>query len=163
MAQRTKKKITHEMAKKYPERYKILDSGAIYGLKEGHIVANPGGGKTAITHATSGELRTLWTEKKTLAKLRGIARGARVKVSDIDADLLGSATSAVEILTAHMARTFLQSSNLRGMGETYTKLLDESNKDSDVPGTGNNVALVEAIRDILAFVAEKNEREIIDG
>ena len=92
---------------------------------------------------------------------RILARGVGVDPDEIE--IVKGATDAVEVLTAHMTKTFLGSKNLRGMGETYTKLLDESNKDNDAPANGNNVALVEAIRDILAFVADKNEREIIDG
>ena len=152
-----------------PERYRVLSNGAIFDNEIKRIVAMPGGGKTAITKATSGELRSLWKAQKARAKLRGMVRGVKdangepIDVSDIDDELILQANSAAEALTAHMVRTFLASNNLRGMGETYTKLmeLDENAQDS-----GPAQAAASAVADLAAAIraiAERQDRQAIDG
>lgn len=154
--------ITHEEAKR-DSRYKILKNGAIYDLEQGRIIANPGGGTTAITHATSSEYRTLWREKKVEAKLRGLARGAGIDPDDIDRDLVRSAASAAEVVTAHMAQTFLSSRNLRGMGETYVKLMgDEDVQDAT---RGSDVqAIAGAVKAVMAVLAgRKDEPDVIEA
>ena len=73
-------------------RYKQLKNGAIYGMEEGRIVANPGGGTGAITQANSNEMRQRWTEKKLAAQLaasEGIARTAGKADLEAWGDLAG--------------------------------------------------------------------------
>ena len=97
--------------------------------------------------------------------VRGVkdANGEPIDVSDIDDELIMQANSAAEALTAHMVRTFLASNNLRGMGETYTKLmeLDENAQDS-----GPAQAAASAVADLAAAIraiAERQDRQAIDG
>ncbi len=48
------RRITHEIARANPERYRILRNGAVYDLQAGRIAGNPPGGTaTAITPETS--------------------------------------------------------------------------------------------------------------
>ena len=51
-----------------------LKNGAIYDRTKGHIVANPGGGTTAITQATASEMHALRAEKYRRAAAAGLAR-----------------------------------------------------------------------------------------
>ena len=152
-----------------PTRYRVLSNGAIFDNDIKRIVANPGGGTKAITKANSSELRSLWKAQKARAKLRGMVRGVldadgkQIDVSDIDDELIMQANSAAEALTAHMVRTFLASNNLRGMGETYTKLmeLDENAQDS-----GPAQAAASAVADLAAAIraiAERGDRQAVDG
>ena len=152
-----------------PVRYRVLSNGAIFDNEIKRIVAIPGGGTKAITKATSSELRSLWKAQKARAKLRGMVRGVKdangepIDVSDIDDELILQANSAAEALTAHMVRTFLTSNNLRGMGETYAKLmeLDENAQDS-----GPAQAAASAVADLAAAIraiAERQDRQAVDG
>ena len=150
-------------------RYKLLANGAVYDRQVGRIVANPGGGTKAITQARSSELRSLWRAQKARSRLRGLVRGIKdadgkqIDVSDIDDELVMQANDAAEALTAHMVRTFMQSKNLRGMGETYTKLLDIDDKDAETGSTtGDSVrALVDLVRAIQD--AAQVQPDVIDG
>ena len=152
-----------------PTRYTVASNGAIRDIKTGRIVTTPGGGKYAIAPTNSSELRSLWKAQKARAKLRGMVRGMldadgkQIDVSDIDDELIMQANSAAEALTAHMVRTFLTSNNLRGMGETYTKLmeLDENAQDS-----GPAQAAASAVADLAAAIraiAERQERQAVEG
>lgn len=151
--------ITHEEAKANKQRYKILSNGAVYDYEAGRIVANPGGGTTAITQAKSSELRALWTEKKQRAKLRGLMRANGLDPDEVD-EIEGGGV-ALERLTAHMAKTFLSSTNLRGMAETYNKLaLDDQ---ADVNGQSNqNVALLRAVGELVRQL-RREDADIVDG
>ena len=151
------------------ERYRVLSNGAIYDMQIKRIVSTPGGGKYAITQANAGALRSLWKAQKARAKLRGMVRGVKdangepIDVSDIDDELIMQANSAAEALTAHMVRTFMQSKNLRGMGETYTKLLD---LDDNAQDSGPAQAAASAVADLAAAIraiAERQDRQAIDG
>lgn len=146
-----------------PTKYRLNAAGSVVSVETGRIVANPGGGKYAIAPATSRELRSLWREKKLRDKLRGMVRGAGVEPSEIDEELIRQAGSAAEVYYAHLGSTFLSSKNLRGMGETIERLLsvgEEGDKEAASVLQSSAVAdLAAAIRSL----AEKQERDIIDG
>ena len=152
-----------------PTKYRLNAAGSVVSVETGRIVANPGGGKYAIAPASSRELRSLWKAQKARAKLRGMVRGVKdangepIDVSDIDDELIMQANSAAEALTAHMVRTFMQSKNLRGMGETYTKLLD---LDDNAQDSGPAQAAASAVADLAAAIraiGERQDRQAIDG
>lgn len=63
-------------------RLKTLKNGAIYDLDKGRIVANPGGGKSAITPARSRELREIRAAKAERL-MRERITAATAKVSDL--------------------------------------------------------------------------------
>ena len=152
-----------------PAEYRLSANGSIVSRETGRIVANPGGGKHAISPASSREIRSLWRAQKARSRLRGLVRGIKdadgkqIDVSDIDDELVLQANDAAEALTAHMVRTFMASKNLRGMGETYTKLLDIDDKDAETGGaTGDSVrALVDLVRAIQD--AAQVQPDVIDG
>lgn len=155
-------------------RYKRLANGAIYDREVGRIVSNPGGGTTAITQARSSELRSLWKASQARSRLRGLVRGVcdadgkQIDVSDIDDELIMQANDAAEALTAHMVRTFLASKNLRGMGETYTKLMGLDDRPTDDSAgsdsaAGSVTALLVALRDVIAAGQQHTQRETVEG
>ena len=74
------------------ENTKTLANGAVYDMDAKRIVANPGGGTTAITQANTSEMRQRWTEKKLAAQLaasEGIARTAGKADLEAWGDLAG--------------------------------------------------------------------------
>lgn len=68
--------LTQDIIDAHPERYKVLPNGAVYDKSIGRIVANPGGGKSAITQATSSEMRARRMELAREAVARGMIDGA---------------------------------------------------------------------------------------
>ena len=152
-----------------PERYRVLSNGAIYDMQIKRIVSTPGGGTTAITQASAGELRALWKAKKARSRLRGLVRGVmdangkQVDVSDIDDELVVQASDALEAMTAHFVRTFMGSKNLRGMSEGFGKLADI---DDNAPDSGPAQAAASAVADLAAAIraiAERQERQAVGG
>lgn len=141
-------------------RYRINAAGSIVSIETGRIVANPGGGKNAITPARSRELYTLRRARQERDRLVGLARSMGVNPSDVDDELLEQAGSAIAALTEHMARTFMQSSNLRGMGETYSRLLGLDD-DRQTPQEGGQVgALTALLAQIRGLIGD---RQVVDG
>src|SRR3990167_7912971 len=68
--------------------YVIAKNGAIYDMSIKRIVANPGGGTTAITPANASEYHQLYARKRLEAELaasRGLARVAVSGPSEFDA------------------------------------------------------------------------------
>lgn len=107
-----------------PERYRLLPNGAIYDMQIKRIVANPGGGTFAITPETSAAMHQRRRELGLISHLRGLAKGAGIQLAPdapLDEIVLGAA-NGLEALVAHMAQTFKESKNLRGMGESFGKL-----------------------------------------
>ena len=53
-------------------------------------------------------------------------RGAGLEIDPdaADEELVAKAADALELYVAHLGATFLKSSNLRGMGESMTKLIE---------------------------------------
>ncbi len=84
-------KQEQEVTNNFPEivpdgvRYKELKNGAIYDLERGRIVANPGGGKTAITQARSSEYHKLRQEKRRSAVSDGMREYKKTFKSEFDA------------------------------------------------------------------------------
>jgi len=69
-------------------RTKVLKNGAIYDMDKGRIVANPGGGKYAITSETASEFHAKRQERKREAIIRGAnavaAEGGKYDGTDLD-------------------------------------------------------------------------------
>ena len=149
-----------------PAEYRVNANGAIVSRATGRIVKGPpGGGKYGISPARSSELRSLWRSQKIRDQLRGIVLGAGMEPSDIDDDLIRQAGTAAEAYYAHLGQTFLGSKNLRGMGETVTRLLGLDDKDTEA---GNNAgetvrALTELLHAVQDVVAQQAQPDIIDG
>ena len=147
-----------------PERYRVLSNGAIYDMQTKRIAANPGGGTTAITHASASHLHTLWAAKKRRAQLRGLVRGTDIDPSDIPDELLAQAESAAEVVVAHTVKTYLASKNIRGMAEVLNKILmlddDSGGQAQDNPAAKAVTDLAAAIR---AIAEGQQQRDIVDG
>jgi len=115
---------------KLPDKYNdgkhsLWENGAIYSHEKGRIVAKlPGGPRYDITAEKSAEWSARRKQVGLIAHMKGLAKGAGIELPE-DADLetiVQGAGSAIEAITAHMAKTFISSKNLRGMGESYGKL-----------------------------------------
>ena len=152
-----------------PTKYRLNAAGSVVSIETGRIVANPGGGKYAIAPANSSELRALWKAKKARSRLRGLVRGVmdangkQVDVSDVDDELVVQASDALEAMTAHFVRTFMDSKNLRGMSEGFGKLADI---DDNAPDSGPAQAAASAVADLAAAIraiAERQERQAVEG
>ena len=71
-----------------PAELRTLPNGAIYDMSIKRIVANPGGGTSAITQANASEYHQLYARKRLEAELaasRGLARVAVSGPSEFDA------------------------------------------------------------------------------
>ena len=77
------------------ERYRELKNGAIYDLSIGRIVANPGGGTTAITQANSSEMREVWRAQR-------IAR-AQEAITDHGKGDLGAGVKELTVAQVNLA------------------------------------------------------------
>lgn len=108
-----------------PARFRLLKSGAVYDNQIGRIVANPGGGKYAVTTEKSVEMHARRKQVGIIAQMRALARAEGMELpDDIEMDeLLSLAASGVEALYTHAIKTFLASKNIRGMGEIIPKLV----------------------------------------
>jgi hypothetical protein len=164
------KKPTLEEARANPDRYKILDSGAIYDREAGRIVGMGGKSKYAITPANASEMSEKSNRKRKIGKVVGRILGAGLelpadadleKLTDLEAD-------AVTIYTAHLGKVFLESKNPR-IGESFSKLTgDDEGQRGGAPGFSFSVGVnadaelaqqfAKIISDVLAYKA----RQVID-
>lgn len=159
-----------EFYKARPERYRILESGAVVDTQTARMVANFNS-KFAITKDNARAMLQRRKEVGILAQMRGLAKAQGLDLPpDVELEeVIRGAGSAVEALTAHMAKTFLESKNLRGMGETYGRLTSnmvESEPESEYAPLAHD-SDIEILREILhAAKAVREistaEREIID-
>jgi len=141
--------LTHEEALQAPERYKILESGAIYDMEAGHIAGNPGGGKHAITKDNAKDMQARRWDLARDAYAQGFVEGTPgMTASDPDteawraigrktAELLHAATSArgyAELLNA--AAKYLgverESHALTSAGATPQQVLDLVGQIADI-------------------------------
>src|SRR3990167_8438233 len=84
------------------ENTKILANGAVYDLDKGRIVANPGGGTTAITQANASALATLrWQQAREQA-----AEAGQIGLARISTD--GKWTSALANIAEKQAERALR-------------------------------------------------------
>jgi len=111
-----------------PERYTELKSGSFQDNVTHRIVAmfselNP----YSITPANARQMQSLARLKKARSKLQGLADLTHSPV-DVDAmtdeELISAAGDGVRTLTKHMAEQFIASKNVRGLAESYSKLVD---------------------------------------
>jgi len=128
----------------HPDEYTIESNGAVRRKSDGQIVTifqelNP----HAITPANSRALHALRKAQGTRSKLLGLIDAARqhdpqLQLPDpdtlTDEELISAGGDAVRLLTKHTTLTYLKSGNLRGMGETFTKLLEPFAEDPRGPG-----------------------------
>lgn len=152
-----------------PERYRKLASGAILEKSTSRIVANPGGGKFAITRERSQLFHSLRKAQGVKSALMGLVDAAREKGIELpdpesmsDQELIAAGGDAVRLFSKHMALQFLKSANLRGMGEVYSKLtlplLGSMAEDEDEKGSLSELRwLVHE----LAEMARNNDRETV--
>jgi hypothetical protein len=120
-----------------PTRYRHYRNGAVYDLERGRIVAMDGeNGTTLITKENAREYQRRGRQALLISQLRGLAGTINELPPDADLEAItqGAAT-VIEALTKHYTRTFLKSNNLRGMAESYAKLIspllgdDEADQD----------------------------------
>lgn len=97
-------------------KYKRLSNGAIYGAKEGRIVANPKGGTTAITQASSSALLARKVEKG-----RAIATEALNTIAGPNLRHYGNDAGYFAVIKK-LADSVMESTSLRGQVEA-TRLL----------------------------------------
>jgi len=111
-----------------PEEYRLLSNGAVLLIETGKIIASfPELNPFAITPERSRELNRLARLKKARSKLQGIADLSHSRV-DVDAmsdeELISAAGDGVRTITKHRAEQFVASKNVRGLAESYSKLVD---------------------------------------
>ena len=63
-------------------------------------------------------------ERAIASQLRGLARATKELPEDADfEEIAAGALTTIEALTKHFVEIFLQSNNIRGLGEAYSKLI----------------------------------------
>ena len=111
-----------------PEKYRLLSNGAVLLIETGKIIASfPELNPHAFTSANSHEIQRLSRIKKLRSKLMGIAdlTHSPADVSKMtDEQLIEAGGDSVRFLTAHLGVEFLASRNVRGLAESYSKLVD---------------------------------------
>ena len=109
-----------------PARFRLLKSGAVRDEQLGQIVyMPPGGGKNGYTSETAKAAAQRRKEIGFIAQMRGLALGNGVELPE-DAELeelLQKSGDAIVAIYAHTVKTYLQSKNIRGMGEIIPKLV----------------------------------------
>ena len=121
-----------EYYKASPEKYRVTDAGLVYDLEEKKIVTQyPELNPNAITPSTSQHLHTLRKAQGARSRLMGLIDAGKVKGLDFpdpesmtDEEVIKAAGDVVRLITKHTALTYLESKNLRGMGEIFGKLLE---------------------------------------
>lgn len=76
-----------------------------------------------ITVANAREFQSRLRTNSLRGQLKGLLRGAGIDPADTDEELIAQAESAADAFAAHLAKTFIASKNLRGMGEVYNKIM----------------------------------------
>ena len=155
-----------------PERYTELKSGSFQDNVTHRIVAmfselNP----YSITPANARQMQALARLKKARSKLQGLADLTHTRV-DVDAmtdeELISAAGDGVRTLTKHMAEQFIASKNVRGLAESYSKLVDALGEEPNrqalpeplPPGvvSMNASTLLELARQIEAHTAAERDK-----
>ena len=137
------------------ERYRELKNGAVYDMETKRIVANPGGGKSAITQATSSELRARWAEKKLEAQLaaqRGIGRlvssGSDLEAWEAIVEQQGTLAMDIE-----QGRASTEAARFTGLAAGY--LSDRRGGSQDPAPGGVNITLgAGVVRELLDVLRE---------
>jgi hypothetical protein len=107
-----------------PNRYREIDGGAILDKKFGRLVGHLGG-KYQISKETARQMVAMKKAKAVKSQMLGIAAAAGIELAQdaTDDEILAGALDGIQALTAHMAKTFMQSNNIRGLGESYARLV----------------------------------------
>jgi len=155
-----------------PERYTELKSGSFQDNVTHRIVRMfPSENPFAITAANARQMQALARLKKARSKLQGLADLTHTPV-DVDGmsdeELISAAGDSVRTITKHMAEQFVNSKNVRGLAESYSKLVDalgeEPNRQAlpePLPRgvvSMNASTLLELARQIEAHVASEREK-----
>lgn len=160
--------VTLEEAQRDPDKYQVDDSGLIINRETGKIAGNPGGGKYGMTADRSLEIHRLRKEQGIRSKMRGLALAAGIEIPDdiTDEQLIAGAGNALEALTAHMAKTFLGSKNLRGMGETFGRLAEPFAEGPRATVENGSLNAMETLTSLaLEYVRQKRQEngEVVEG
>lgn len=101
----------------------VYDNGMEKDAATGQMVKPPP--HALITPETSQAMLKRRREIGILAQLKALAKSNGETIDDDDSleEIARKAASAAEAVTLHMIKTFKESENLRGMGETYTKIM----------------------------------------
>jgi hypothetical protein len=129
-----------------PEEYSITKTGNVKDKTTGRIVTtfselNP----HAITTSERGrELANMRRANGLRSKMLGMIDGYNKKQTTeeakidpdslTDEELIIAAGNAIRLLHSHLYNKFMDSANLRGMGETYTKLVEPFAEDPNARG-----------------------------
>jgi len=153
-----------------PARTKILKNGAVYDLDKGRIVANPGGGTSAITPARSRELREIRAAK--VARLtRQKITAATAKISDLP--IRSSAEAVAEVAGILWEEIVLNAEAYpRDRMEAFEKLTERAEMTTNIKrqdAEKNNDAAIflnattELLRELRSVIQPAEPRETIDG
>ena len=151
-------------------KYKILDGGAVYGLQEGRIVAHLPGGKYAITPENSRAMLERKRQIGQIAQLRGLARAAGMDLDNATLEEIAKgAGDAIENMTAHFYKVFMQSNNVRGLAEAFRGLTAPMIGEPEERKTVLNLheielskTAAELIRKLREAMSEPIEGQVID-
>lgn len=94
-------------------------------------------------------------EQGIIAQLRGLAGATAELPEDADLEQIAKgALTTIEALTRHLAQTFMQSKNIRGMAETYNKLLAPFVGDEEGGGERGNLVAMGEVNEFLSILAD---------
>lgn len=149
----------------------VYDNGAKKDAKTGYWISPP-----PSVRITGDNARAMLARRRAIglrSQLEGLAESIGVDPSEIDDDLLLQSGTALRALTRHMAETFRKSNNLRGMAETYDKLVaplvgDRREKQDDTPAEPTNVYILLAqfidARQVTDMpISASSKDDVIDG
>jgi hypothetical protein len=138
----------------------VYPDGTVKRADNGHFLSPPRDAK--ITTSERGkELLQRRKDKAIVSQLKGLARLTGTELP-ADADLeqtIEGASDALEAITRHFGATFLQSSNLRGMAESYKQLAAPLvGTEPEKGNTYNTVNVVEMSEEVLQAIADLRAR-----
>lgn len=148
---------------------KTLSNGAIYDLKKGRIVSNPGGGTHAITSANASKFAQLRREKKRAAMIAA-ANAVAQQGGGVDGRQFNGNTAYIEAITESMTMKALTPTDPKAVDAARflfqeTGIAETTKHDGDTPAqetTVINVIMAQYIN-ALSQPAEEQIHETIDA
>jgi len=134
---------------------RVYETGMIKTEDGTRWVTPPPGAATFHTSERGKELYLRRQEKSQQRAIEAIDAGA-----GLDRSKWGTGQGWFTIIE-HTVKTYLQSKNIRGMGEVLAKLAGAAGYTSKDSGEGS--AIAEAIASLLEKLIEERRREIIEG
>lgn len=147
---------------------RVLANGAVYDMKQKRIVANPGGGRSAITPEKSSEMQARWREQKQEA-LRRAANAVAAQGGSVDGHLMTGDYAYVEAIGEAMTMKALTINDPKAVDAARFIFTETGISERQVESAGDAVQSIAAAIGtmLIEYVAGRNgdtdTRNVIDA